>query len=105
MTETEAAPIRDRLDGAKIVHDFEVLLRAGAISIKDGRIVHTKLTQQAIADAIGVPASHLSMIRSGKLRPSGGLALALMGFLNANVNDYLLPAGAEVPEPAAEAAA
>jgi predicted XRE-type DNA-binding protein len=93
VTATNPEPLRDRLDAAKIVNDYEVLMRAGSISIKDGRIVHTKLTQQAIAAALGVPASHLSMLRAGKLRPSGQLALAIMGLLNANVNDYLLPPG------------
>lgn len=105
MTEAAIAdPIRDRLDAAKLRHDLEVLLRAGAWTIQDGRIVHRKVSAQAVCDAIGVPAPHLSQVRRGHLRPSGNLAMAIMGLLNANVNDYLLPLPEAVPEPASEAA-
>ena len=91
MTETDTRDVIDRLDTARIVSDFEVLMRVGSISVVDGRIVRTKLTQQSVAAALGIAGPSLSAIRNGRARPSGNLALAIMGLLNANVNDYLLP--------------
>ena len=88
---TEVVPARDRLDTAKLIYDFELFLRIGSVAIVDGRIVRTKLSQAQIAAALGVAAPYLSQVRHGTLRPQGNLALALMGLLNANVNDYLLP--------------
>ena len=54
MTETDTRDVIDRLDTARIVSDFEVLMRVGSISVVDGRIVRTKLTQQSVAAALGI---------------------------------------------------
>ena len=102
MTETAAAPpttsCRDRLKSSSSFTISRCSCGSGR-SVVDGRIVRTRLSQ-AQSPPPSVSPAPLSRGPPG-LRPSPNLALALMGLLNANVNDYLLP----LPEAeAAEAA-
>jgi Helix-turn-helix len=88
-----------RLDSRQLIRDFDLIMRVGSLDIVDGRLVRRKWNQRMLAGALGLEPSHLSAIRNGHQRPSANEALAIMGFLDANVNDYLLP----LPEPAAAA--